>query len=186
MISALYNDVDAPSLDHGAQTRLRRLNTNLCVTFSKWAIDPLTARPIVADREAGGGTILDPHWHLWIKTADRGWTHIKQYKHFGHEQIGWLEQDLGRFHSPNTILQMWARRREQVALKAREIRDQRIHDIGRQNKGRIRDLIQHGKSGRRTRKLASYAGQGNRSTPTREFLPDAREDGWDLPGDREA
>lgn len=186
MISRLFQDVDAPRLDLGAQARLRRLDTRLAVTFSQYAIDPLTSQPLDADREAGGGPVVDPAWHLWIKNPDHGWLLVRSYyvargEWFGHQQIAALEQDLMRTHSPGEILQLFAQRRDSHARRARAARDQEIADIGRANKRRISDLISDNKSGRRTRKLASYAGQHNRSTPSETFLPEAREDGWELP-----
>jgi hypothetical protein len=183
VISQLFQDVDAPRLDHGAEARLRRLDARLAVTFSQWAIDPLTSHPIEADPEAGGGAIEDAAWHLWIKHPEHGWLHVHAYyvvrgEWFGHEQIGWLEADLGRTKSPDEILRMFAQRRAEHTQKCRAAYDQNAADHFLENKRRIHDLLFNGKSGMRERKIMAYPGQTNHSTPSEKFLSDAREDGW--------
>lgn len=100
---------------------------------------------------------------------------------FGHLNCRYLEinRQVTTSHSPASLFRLLA---ERNSVK-REL-DKRRHgewrkDRAKANQKRIGDLVFHGKSGRRQAKMASYAGQTNRSTPG-DLLPDAREDGWDL------
>lgn len=161
------------------------MDPRLAVTFSQSAIDPLTSLPIEVDREAGGGTIRDPAWHLWLLHPAHGWLHVHTYyvvrgEWFGHEQIGWLEADLGRTHTPDEILRIFAQNRATQTQRQRARYDQSKEDNLRANKKRIHDLLFEGKSGMRERKIMAYPGQTNHATPSERFLSDAREDGWEI------
>ncbi len=193
----LYNDVDAPSIEPAVLARLKRLDNQLCVTFSKFVINPLTSIPLecnpgpdwepqhlarVADR-GGSSYLLEPSFHLWAKAGDGRWYHVMQYLAeggFGHREVESLEADAARTMRPSDIVEAIRRGQHDVEERRQAAYRERHDDTSKANEGRIRDLIFHDKSGVRQAKIASYPGQVNRSTPG-DLLMDAKEDGWDLP-----
>lgn len=82
----LYTDSDAPRIPEGVLTRLRNLDPQLRVTYSRWAINPETSLPIefsrpdpdVWEKDAmdrlqrrGNSWLLEePRWWLWALRPD--------------------------------------------------------------------------------------------------------------------
>lgn len=183
-----YNHAGGPTIDVSVERRLRRLDRCLFVTWSPWALDPLTGRPIetkgaidpVTGDVVPAGTIESPEYHLWRRDENSSkvfW--VSSYRHFGHAQVAKLEGDLARFMSPSAMLQKMMEARDRVLRKGREDYEDYHNQLSKANESRIHDLVFAGKSGRRTRKVVSYPGQTNRGTPTEEFLADPEEDGWE-------
>lgn len=181
----------APAVDVGVLRRLRRLDRCLFLTWSPWSLDPLSGQPIVPHTSVDPVTgdwinaepVDDPAWYLWRREENSTkvfWVTAVPGGYYGHEHVAKLEGDLARFMSPDAILRGIAEKRRDVDVKRKERYRERHADTLGANQGRIGDLLA-GRSGRRTGKIMSYGGQKNRGTPTQEFLPDAREDGWELP-----
>jgi hypothetical protein len=94
------------SVDTGVLRRLKRLDKNLRVTFSPYALDLFTGRPIVCegavDTETGivhNGPVLDPAHFLWRKDSLCSHHHfVKTYSllegGLGHLAVMHLEADL--------------------------------------------------------------------------------------------
>lgn len=181
----------APAVDVGVLHRLRRLDPCLFLTWSPYSIDPLTGRPIIPHTSVDPttGTLIqarpvdDPAWYLWRREENSTkvhWVTAIPGGFFGHQHVAKLEGDLARFMSPSAILRGIAEKRREVDMRRKENYHQRHTDTIDANRGRVGDLLA-GRSGQRTAKIMSYSRQTNRGTPTQRFLPDAREDGWELP-----
>lgn len=194
----LFNDSGGPSLDIGVEKRLYRMDKNVRVTFSYFAIDMQTSYPMTVNPNAtwepaeramlvkhrGEWLLRAPCYHLWSRrSSDDRWWYVKGYpaeQGFGHREVAALEADVVRTGmTPSEIVnrafENEARKKEEAKLAYRDERKQLLNA----NKRRIEDLVRWGKSGRRQAKISSYPGQKNRSTPG-EFLSDPKEDGWEL------
>lgn len=176
----LYRDSDGPSLDPGITARLKTLDPNLRVTFSRWAVDPFTTKPILAWH---GKPVLSPAWHLWLwSPRESRYFHLNTFPlargGFTHRNVAALEADCGRKMRPSDVLRM-LRERQQDAMEAGKRKEQeRRKDVLGANEKRIHDLLFEGKRGVRQAKAVSYAGQQCRVTPG-EIEMDSREAGWE-------
>ncbi len=178
-----FNDSSGPSLDHGLELRLAKLDKRLKVTYSPWALDPMTASPIID--ALTGQPIAEPAQHLWFRDANGKYRHVEQFLMseggFGHLNVSYLEANkrATETYKPGELFRIL----EQRKLLTQEIERRRHHahrlDKAQANKKRIADLVFHGKSGRRQAKVSSFPGQVRHSTPG-DILTDAREDGWEL------
>ena len=193
----LYHDSAGPRIDRSVAARLKRLDRDLAVTFSRFAIDPFTSLPLeirnwdgetehLIHRRGGSAFLYEPCFFLWLRDGSR-WRQIGQYRveqGFGHREVAALEADAARHMSPADILarirdvqETRKRRRQANALELRR-------DVAKANMSRIQRLAHdHDKSHdptNRQAKATSYAGQGNRGTRG-EVRKDNREDGWELP-----
>lgn len=178
----LYTDSDAPSLDRGVVSRLRRLDPRLAVTWSKWDINPLTTRPMIYKGNAI--RLPEPRWHLWSRDSDGRWRYVQSYLHFGQEQVMRLEGDVARRFTISEVIDGFERARQDAKERKERAIEDRRRGIRENNKSRIRDLVFEGKSGLRTRRIMSAPGVSC-TTPDQPFLADPKEDGWDLPEEGE-
>jgi hypothetical protein len=181
------NHAEAPSVERGVLARLRRLDPQLFVTWSPWAINPVTGQVIECKasidpdtgEEVEAGAVYDPAFHLWRRDDGSTCCLVMSFPKFGHAEVRKLENDLARFMKPSAILKAMAEARHAVQKKRHEDYEDYHNQLSKANSQRIGDLVFAGRSGRRTRKIVSYAGQRNRSTPTEEFLADPKDDGWE-------
>ena len=98
---------------------------------------------------------------------------------FDHRTVRRLEGDVARTMKPEEITRVH-RERFTEHQEIERARYAHFHeDLSKANLPRIHDLVHNNKLGARTRKLASYAGQKSRGTPTEVFLPDPKDDGWE-------
>jgi hypothetical protein len=177
------------SVDSGVLSRLKRLDPQLRVTFSRYALNPDTGRPIEMSGRLDpctgewlAGVVHDPAFYLWRKD-DCSSHHffVAAYPQFGHREVMLLEADLARFERPEDIERIVReraeRRRERQLSSVKGDRQ----EVRRANRKRIHDLVFEGKSGMREAKVSSYAGQSTRtsSAERQRFLADAKEDGWE-------
>jgi hypothetical protein len=181
---------DGPSVDISVERRLRRLNPKLKLTWSPYALDHSTGRPIemvgMMDPLTGErptGPLKDPAYYLWLKDDSHG-THwlVGIYPHFGHEQLMHLEADVARHMDHGDVFDLLQAKAQNLRDRALTRRDDRKRGEREANRKRIHDLVFEGKTGYRDAKVSSYAGQTNRqsSGERKRFLADAREDGWEL------
>ena len=193
MISAPHSDAGAPALDLGVQSRLRRLDPRLRVTWSQWSLDPFSGKPITARRT--GERIYAPGYTLWIYSRG-AWEFVREYcclreidgavveihpsLVFGHREVAALEADPARTMSAREILRRESQKKEDAKEKRSNNYDEGRDDFCRANARRMFDLAVDGKSGVRQARIASYPGQSVRSTPG-SFLSDPKEDGWEMP-----
>jgi hypothetical protein len=182
---------DGPSIDYGVEKRLRRLNPRLKVTWSPYALDHTTGRPIemsgALDCYTGKinqGVVKDPAYYLWIKDeAFNTYYLVGIYQKFGHEEVMHLEADVARHMDRDRVFEFLQERgkalRERGLARKRDLQAQKI----RANKKRIHDLVFEGKDGVRDAKVSSYKGQTKRTSSgeLNRIRKDAREDGWELP-----
>lgn len=189
-----YNSTDAPAIDRGVKARLRRLDRDLFLSFSKYAIHPGTGQPLPLrgrmddgieqyERRSGDLLLIAPAWHLWVRDSDGRIHLVNSYpaeSGFGHREVAALEADAARFMTPSEIVEIARQRRMERDRKRRQEYRDRHADITKANWGRIRDLC-NGKSGYRERRIISGPGMGSRGAATERILTDAREDGWELP-----
>ena len=194
----LYNDSDAPALDHGVKARLHRLDPLLEVTFSKYAIDQITGEPLSVHvtpdwedepefekvRRCGNvNAVLDPGWHLWVQDPDGQHHLLMSYPAeigFGHREVAKLEADVARYMRPSDIIAEIHKKQ-----RARKEKAQRDHlteraDIIKANKSRIHDLLFEDKPGIRGGKFTSGPGLNKRGNMEDQVLSDT-EDGWEKP-----
>lgn len=182
---------DGPSIDYGVERRLRRLNPNLKVTWSPYALDHLTGRPIEMSGaldcytgEFNRGPVKDPGYYLWIKDGTFSTYYLVAiYQKFGHEEVMHLEADVARHMDHSRVFEFLEARgkalRERGLSRKRDAQKQKVAA----NKKRIHDLVFEGKSGVRDAKVSSYKGQTRRlsSNELNRIRMDPREDGWELP-----
>jgi hypothetical protein len=168
--------------------RMRRLDSQLVLTWSPYSLDPLTSNPIEMqgrlDPHTGEwlrGPVKDPAYYLWRK--DECSTHhvfVMTFEKFTNRQVLALERDVARFNRPQDIMRIFhardeARREKELGRK-RQTQDDKVNA----NEQRIDDLVLGNKLSRRQAKSFSYAGQGNKSTPG-DIEMDHKEAGWELP-----
>lgn len=185
-----YSDHDAPALDVSVESRLRRLDPNLRLTWSKWEVHPQTSMPL-QDADGNYIRVREPdgkpsaRWHLWSKTGER-WYYVRQYARFDHIQVAHLEGDPARFKSPVQIAREGRQFREDELEKGYDDFTTLADDVREANGGLIEralDLERQGRQselGTRQGLIMSFPGQANRSTPGL-VTKDAREEGWETP-----
>lgn len=184
----LYQSTDGPTLDQGLQARLKRIDPNLRVTFSQWAIDTATSRPVIY--KYTGAPIPDPAHHLWIwSSRESRYFHINSFSMsqggFTHRNAQFLEQDAGRRMKPSALLQQMLKVRDQKREREKAAHDQLQQDKIRENKKRIHDLVFENKQSVRQAKIVSHGGQSNRGLRGNVEM-DAKEAGWYLPEPKES
>ena len=173
-----HSDADAPSIDRGVAARLRRLDPNLVLTWHRYYLDPLAARPIIT---RAGEPVEYPSWHLWRRDDNTNHHHwIGDYVRFGQREVASLERDLARFYSPSEILRRMSEQRSRTLARQRQQAEDIQKDKLAANEHRIHDLVFGGKDGTRDAKTFSYAGQRSRATPGR-IQESGEADGWELP-----
>lgn len=181
-----YSHAAAPSLDRGVLSRLRRLDRDLLVTWSPYALDPLSGKPIESvphvdpiDGWKPGGAVEDPAYYLWLLCTDGRVRLVGVYQHFGHLQCAQLEGDVARRFPSHELARRFmeakARSQERGLVAQRDMQHQKIAA----NQSRINDLL-NGKLSRRQAKIMSAPGLSKRSTPG-EIEMDSKEAGWELP-----
>lgn len=173
------------SIEPGVLARLKKLDPNLLLTFSQYALSIVTGQPM--DYAGTKDPIVDPAWYLWQRQPDGGWINVaitSAEQGFGHREISniekwsWLKE-----LKPEHIVALWetgAFNREQT--KRQQIADRR-EQFRRANKKRIGDLVFEQKSGLRQAKPISFPGQTSRNTVGTMVLEDAKRDGWEMPDD---
>ena len=185
---------DGPTVDYSVERRLHRLDPRLRLTWSPYALDHATGRPIILsgtmDPTTGDrcpvGPLKEPAFYLWIKN-ERHSTHflVGIYPKFGHEELMHLENDVARQMDHKHVFDRLSAQskalRDRALARKRDLQKQKISA----NKKRIGDLVFEGKSGVRDAKVSSYAGQSRRasSAELNRIRKDAKEDGWELPED---
>lgn len=190
---------DGPSIDYGVESRLARLDRQLVVTFSPFALDPLSGRVIETntkiDPETGNmiiGAVRDPAYYLWRR--DENSTHhffVQAYPlragGFGYRQVLALERDLARFIAPQHLAAYLADRDREIRERMQAQHDQLQADKISANRSKIERTLSgmHAGDGsenldRRQANITSYPGQKNRGTPG-EIEMDSKEAGWELP-----
>lgn len=193
----LYNDSSGPAVEKAVLERMKRLDPSLELTFSQFAVNPLTSKPLEVHPSPDWETwqterlrrlgskyyLLLPAFHLWIWDWREGRYHyVKSYPAeagFGHREVYGLEADAARWMSPSEILRQVHEAREAAdAKRKQDLREEKLEHF-KANDRRIRDLLA-GKEPRRDAKIVSYPGQGNRGSRGR-VEKDSREDGWELP-----
>lgn len=191
----LYNDTTSAHVDPGVLKRLTRLDRELRVTYSNWALNLESSFPIKSKHFSNlGKYIPEPSFHLWVWCAEYGrYLHVNQYPAeigFSHREVHFLEADCARTMTPTQMLALAARNREANAAKAKADHAELREDVHKANKSRIEDMLdlEPGRkktsvgdaSGSRDAKIVSYPGQGNRGSRGRVRKED-REDGWEKP-----
>jgi hypothetical protein len=163
---------DGPSIDRSVLRRLHRLDRNLRVTFSPWALDTLSGRPIEMDAwdtttgEGQVGLCHDPAFYLWRKDdASSHHFFVTSYtvQHgFTHRDVLRLEADLARFHSPKECWRIvkanYDRRREAETRAHRGL----MLDKAINNRKLMLDAMQGNVDLRRAPKVFGYSGQAYR------------------------
>jgi hypothetical protein len=188
------NFVGAPSLDLSVENRLRRMDKNLVLTWSPYALNPDSGKPIEhsgrldPDPDAPvfrrGQPIHDPGWYLWRKdTHSSHHFFVCGYKEFGHPELDRLESDLAKLYSPEKILKLVRDRADERRAKGRAAYKAHKRDVRRANTKRIGDLVFEGKDGYRAARVTSYGGQTDRrSSGERDRIwMDNKEAGWETP-----
>lgn len=184
-----YHDVAAPSIDPGVQRRLKRLDDELFVTWSPWALDVLSGQPIVikdvpCDPVTGikprNGRIHDPRFYLWLNVLGEV-RFVQSFAQFGQREVLSLETQLSRFHRPRDIMRLKteAFKRRQETMRAQH--DAKLRDVIEENEPVIRDLLNRKNNPRRDGKIysSSVGYRGGAGSVER----DSRERGFVLPRD---
>lgn len=194
----LYHDSCAPAVDRGVLARLQRLDPLLQVTFSQFAIDPATSRPLEVhpgpdwedDPEARkrirrrGDThyLLDPCFHLWTPVPDGSMALVQSYPldkgGFGHLAVRALEADVARRMTPSEVARLIHNAKRENRRREYERFQRYRNDVAKANSSRVHDLLEEGKGGVRQAKITSFPGQKSRSTPGNVQMDD-REAGWE-------
>jgi hypothetical protein len=179
---------DGPSVERSVLARMKRLDPQLRVTFSPYALDPMTCTPIeqsgILDPYTGEyntGLVEDPAFYLWRK--DECSSHhvfVKAFPRFTDREVLALERDVARFNRPQDIMRIFherdTARREKALANKRELQNDKIAANAR----RIDDLVLGGKTSRRGGRSYGYSGQGSKGSPG-DVEMDPREGGWELP-----
>jgi hypothetical protein len=179
---------DGPSIDRGVLKRLHRLDPQLVVTWSPYALDVMTSNPIEQSGnmdpetgDVGRGPVPDPAFYLWRR--DECSTHhvfVNLYQQFTDREVLALERDIARFERPQDIMRIFHERdrarRDRALVNKNILQQAKI----KANERRIDDLILGGVESKRQAKSFSFSGQTNHSTPG-EIEMDAKEAGWELP-----
>jgi hypothetical protein len=177
---------DGATVDRSVLNRMRRLDRKLLVTFSPYALDPVTGNPIAGDGIDENDNILqgqpipDPAFYLWRRHDIYGYVLVCIYpvsKGFGHLEVLKLESDLARFHTPADAWRI-------VYDKTERLRQSRIRHESSELRAKALDnkkLMLDAAAGddgffRRSGKGFSYAGQTSRTSGgERTVHKDARE-----------
>jgi hypothetical protein len=190
----LFHSSDV-NIDAGVLARLKRLDKNLRVTFSHFAINEVTSVPMVINdwgeeeapfivRRGGTAFLHDPAFHVWVREEGSGRFHLVMTypaaNGFGHREVQKLEADVARYMSPTEILRKHRELREAAEAKEKQDNEELRSDILKANQSRIGDLVFGGKHGHRDAKIVSYPGQGNRGSRG-QVKKDDKEDGWEKP-----
>lgn len=191
-----YNASDGPAIDRGVLERMKRLDRNLHVTFSHYAIDYSTGCPVEVIpgpdwehepvRRGDAWFVADPAFHLWVRGEDSLYHIVKSYPAelgFGQREVLGLEADVMRFMTPTAFL--YEKMRNQARQEEKEHKDYKElrQDIAAENKSIIRDTVGLGDrdyTPNRQAKIVSYAGQGSRATPG-DVRKSDKEAGWVKP-----
>lgn len=180
-----YHYSMGPTLEPSVMRRLTNINPRFSVTYSPFALDSLSGQPIV--QLDNGRPVYDPAFYLWLDT-DQGKSLINIYwisrGGLGHREVQGIEASAAAFDRKgtafNALLAKEARQREAQLNEFRYVQSQKL----KYNKRRIRELAE-GRSGEREAKPISYPGQRNKNTIGTRILPDAQQDGWELPESHE-
>jgi hypothetical protein len=164
---------DGATVDRSVRNRLRRLDKNLRVCFSPYALDPLTGRVIEMDGygencERLVGALRDPAFYLWHRTDKYGWALVQTYplaNGFDHLDVLRLESDLARHKSPEEAWRILHGKRERQRRAQIQSEQNRLRDKAIDNKKLIRDAAA-GDDGffRRQPKAFGYSGQRTRTS----------------------
>jgi hypothetical protein len=159
---------DGPSIEPGVKRRLKRLDTYLRVTFSPYALDTLTGRPIQMDGYAEDGSylsgaLIDPAHFLWRK--DPNSSHhffVRSYSvhtgGFGHLEVLHLEADVARHRSPSEAWRFLKAATDRNLARKAKVHKDYLSDKVRANQSLALDIAQ-GRRTDRTAKAVSYPGQ---------------------------
>lgn len=184
-----HSDSDAPSLDRGVISRLRRLDPALVVTWNRYAHSPITGEILLGsgrlDPHTGVrvvGPVQDPAYHLWRRDESTGEYHlINSYPRFTQREVLSLERDVARYIAPRHVFAHIARAQEE--RRRREFDRLRAYqqDKAAANSSQVRDLVFGGLSQNRGARIFSGGGITRRSTPG-DVPMTPREAGWEVPG----
>ena len=181
MYARPYHDAGAPSIERGVEARLRRLDSQLVVTWSPYTVDALTGQ-LVIDAWTHR-PVYDPGYSVWL-CVDGDYRFVKNCASFGHREVGALERDVGRHMNPAHVMRAVSERQQRRMKVARDRYHEAQRDKVAANKKRIGDLVFDGKTSERQARIFSAPNVGARGTPGL-VRRDSREDGWELPQEQE-
>lgn len=197
----MYHDsTNAPALDKTVLDRLKRLDSNVKLTYSRFVINPMDGSPlamhVTADwydhrpevvknlvKFGNNQYVLDPAWHLWAWTGEGRWYLIKSYpaaQGFGHREVMALEGDAARWMKPSEIVAQAKRLEEEKVARQKAKYAEVRKEVLKENETRIKDYIYGKQDTDRDGKLFSYGGQSHRGS-TGKVERDSKEDGWVKP-----
>jgi len=168
----------APAPDLGVVRRMRRLDPDLFLTWSPFALSGTTGQPLSGPT---GRPVRYPQWYLWLRCPDGKTRFINSFQTFDHRNVAALESDLARFIAPRQVLARRIMESDARRKRLEEAAQGRRMDAYAANKSRIRDLFVDGKiHDRRPARAYSAPGVSSRGTPG-DVPTSAKEAGWELP-----
>lgn len=181
-----FSHPGGPRIEPAVRERLQRLDRALSVTFSPWALDPLSGRPI--EWEVTGQPIPSPGFYLWHHLPDGRLRLVDFYeveRGFGHRELYHLEKRARAKGTPSQQV------REALAALGAEQVARRLacadhwHRVLKANARRMLANADPNVSIYRDPRFFSYAGQRRRTSSgeggRQRVMKDARKDGWELP-----
>lgn len=167
--------MDGPSIDYGVARRLRRLDRQLRLTWSRYALDPFTGIPILAkpgiDPDTGvryKGEVLDPAHYLWRKQeCSSHHFFIRTFEApFSHYDVRGLETDLARFHRPEDLGRVLRERYDTDLARKQRAYSGQMQDKVVDSKRLLHDTVTGDRTVNfyREAKGFSYAGQTKRTS----------------------
>lgn len=193
----VYSDPDPVSTpDRHVSQALRRIDPGLYLVYKRFICD--THGNALKDTKTGM-LARRPRWHVYLDHAsgEQHWLFAVEDREGGHQHPTMsvperILGDVARHASANEIEDMLRNAEEEKTNKdAKNMEDLR-DEMFKANKGKLREMLSdvnniHGEGSgpqenKRARKIVSYDGQKNRSTPddnTIDLTPE--EDGWEIP-----
>jgi hypothetical protein len=201
-LDSIYTDSDGPSIAKEVVRELHQFDPSVRVTFSKFALDPMTGIPIEVDKakiliaeedfstvdalvkRGNAYFVSDPRYYVWSQTPDGDVVLVKSIpvrEGFDRRQIDILRQDRQSMERLVAFLEEKFAHQRYGEKKAKQNWRDFQHDLVSANASRIHDLIVNDKvMTHRDAKIMSYKNQGSRSTPGQVPTTD-REAGWEKP-----
>lgn len=184
-----WSDADAPSVDPGVLARMKRLDRQLHVTWTRYTPDPITGQPAIGipgvDPHTGdyieARPIEDPAFHLWRQDETSSqWHWVSSYAYFGHQQVAKLEADVARYMNPDEIMRARAAAIDARFKRVKDARDEQHVEKLKANRSVMNDTLFGKNRQHRDGRIFSGAGvkyRGGSGTVERS----QKEMGWELP-----
>jgi len=169
---------DGPSVERGVLSRLKRLDRQLRVTFSPYAIDTSTGLPIIMDGYGERGEVLtgpcrDPAFYLWRKDPYSSHHYfVRSYpvqEGFNHLSVRHLEGDVSRHRTPAEAWRITKAMTERNAARRTAAHKQYLKDKMAANASLGLDIAR-GKRTTREAKAISYSGMGSHTSSAESRL----------------